>query len=818
MRRALHFMLLCVLFVPLCLSCDPPVPVPDSATLNVSPSGTITLDAAGNPARIVITTNQDEIRVESLCWCYVVFDQYDLLIYADENTSTSPLGPGIVTIEVGEGDNIATCNLTMYQEGAKIPEKPENKSVGASGGEIVSSGLEMTVPAACFADSITFEITKQNDQAVMGQYEGSDYYQVSLPADFAQPISVSLAADGTLSGDVFLTVISDGWVACDDTLGTTSRMVKAELKDGRYVAAIEPFNDASNKGETATITLGLVKDYESFDLATKAIANEKKCAVFAPVAYHHLALDLSSYARDAFDKLEAIGFTFEQRSSQIQLHVKDLGKDSYGFLVHSKWSNDYSHVEINSQKLSETDNMKKTIIHELCHLSQAYFDNRTCLIKGMTANPFLWMDEAVATWVERMYSTSISNLQEQNKMCPLEGFDPSENENVAKFHAQHGYGMSGLIRWLDKKYGSDAIKKLYTARKEGASNIYNAFEKAFPDLFTQYTFFLEDYIRGEVFSEHKNILQSCSNTFHIENSNSYTKEYTMPRYSMSVWKLRVSDKFDIGSKSLMIKMESGPGTLFQLYRYNSSTNSVEFVKDLGASYRYQDIKAIQSKGEYLYVVCYNKYLSDNKAKVTVQLSDQMDYSKCTLYCEIDGVHFKGFHTSFDPPEVDDYGFFVLPIMDNNTITGKTETQGSYLKFTSNKEYAEDFEGIFSYHLSRSWNVTFLIDPQTSTIVSGQIGFTSKKIDDFPSPYLAEKDTLHLELKDFPFASKGGTSSYREEIYGFPEMQTTYAVEDYITALYYEAWSWSAEQMESHVVNDKFKAGAEWCFAITFKEK
>ena len=214
--------------------------------------------------------------------------------------------------------------------------------------------------------------------------------------------------------------------------------------------------------------------------------------MYAPRFYHEESRDIALHMEEVIKRLEAIGFSFAKRNKQIQVEVKKLsGADAYGYFIPSRYSSDWNSLVINSQKLSEKEEIKRTIMHEMTHFVQYYYDPRWLVTKSFVGGDFLWMDEAVAVWAESLYVEGISSVQLGNQFCPLEGFSPLTGEEKNA----HGYGMAGLVHGWPIVTAMTRSWSFTSNRKPVQLSVYDAFDDAFPDLFWNMGSFLKDYIR-----------------------------------------------------------------------------------------------------------------------------------------------------------------------------------------------------------------------------------------------------------------------------------------------------------------------------------
>ncbi|MFA5210583.1 MAG: hypothetical protein WC403_09780, partial [Proteiniphilum sp.] len=511
-----------------------------------------------------------------------------------------------------------------------------------------------------------------------------------------------------------------------------------------YYAELEPFEEISD--ETGELIVGLVKDYqESDDSGSRAITSEKKCVVYAPRFYHEESRDIALHLEEAIKRLEAVGFSFAKRNKQIQVEVKKLsGADAYGYFIPSRYSSEWNSMVINSQKLSEKEEIKRTIMHEMTHFAQYYYDPRWTVTKSYFEGEFLWMEEAVAVWAESLYVAGISSVQYGNQFCPLEGFSPWDKEDKST----HGYGMAGLIRWMANRYGNDKIVKLHQQQEAGATSVMDAFEDAFPDLFLEYGIFLKDYIRANGVKDLMQEIARKKMTLNSMNEVTSKEPIGIKPYSTFYERISIDPDYKLpdGKITLSIKveggMDGGKGQICELYRYNEKREII-FVDAFFDSYQYEEVEALQEKRETLIVVYYHAFNKESDVTMTVRLEEKLEFAIGKIKLRIDELNnYSGFFTATFPDES------VVPI---TSATGTTSYSGDRVIYTSNSSYSkkESYDKVES-----EWEIRIEIDAVSRNILIGSAqNVTSRYNDRAGDPdrgELERRQTTSFSFKDIPF--------------------------------------------------------------------
>ena len=683
----------------------------------------------------------------------------------------------------------------------------ENHNVDKTGGTIFKEEFKLVIPADAFPASVTMEITAQAKGSVMNEFEASPFYKVKLPRNFTKPLRIELPTDTEISqGDVYFRFSAPGVEISSQQESVSTIWIKGVKEGAVYYADLVPFEEAS--GETGELIVGLVKDYqESDDSETRAITSEKKCVVYAPRFYHEESRDIALHMEEVIKRLEAIGFSFAKRNKQIQVEVKKLsGADAYGYFIPSRYSSDWNSLVINSQKLSEKEEIKRTIMHEMTHFVQYYYDPRWLVTKSFVGGDFLWMDEAVAVWAESLYVEGISSVQLGNQFCPLEGFSPLTGEEKNA----HGYGMAGLVRWMANRYGNDKIVELHKQQEAGATSVYDAFDDAFPDLFLEYGIFLKDYIRENGV---KDLLQGVSrNKMYLNSMNEVKSKEPIgcKPYSAFIERINIDPDFALpdGKITLSINveggMDGGKGQICELYRYDNEKKEIIFVDEFFDSYQYEEVAALQEKKDMLFVVYYHAYNKESDVIMTVRLEEKLEFATGKIKLTIDELNnYNGFYSATFADEL------VVPFEE---MKGTSRYVNDKVIFTSSSTYTNTWSSIFDKG-DCTWEITLEIDAKSLKILKGSASNVSNIYN--RSGALTRKQSYTLSFKDVPYIrtyTDGNNRSYR-----FGATESNGNIENFVTAfgntLEEMTWDgWKTKEVNS------WKPNTKWSISVSLDTK
>ena len=681
-------------------------------------------------------------------------------------------------------------------------EPAENLNVDKTGGTIFKEEFKLVIPADAFPASVTMEITAQAKGSVMNEFEASPFYKVKLPRNFTKPLRIELPTDTEISqGDVYFRFSAPGVEISSQQESVSTIWIKGVKEGAVYYADLVPFEEAS--GETGELIVGLVKDYqESDDSETRAITSEKKCVVYAPRYYHEESRDIALHVEEAIKRLEAIGFSFAKRNKQIQVEVKKLsGADAYGYFIPSRYSSEWNSMVINSQKLSEKEEIKRTIMHEMTHFAQYYYDPRWLVTKSFVGGDFLWMDEAVAVWAESLYVAGISSVQYGNQFCPLEGFSPWDKEDKST----HGYGMAGLIRWMANRYGNDKIVKLHQQQEAGATSVMDAFEDAFPDLFLEYGIFLKDYIRANGVKDLMQEIARKKMTLNSMNEVTSKEPIGIKPYSTFYERISIDPDYKLpdGKITLSIKveggMDGGKGQICELYRYNEKREII-FVDAFFDSYQYEEVEALQEKRETLIVVYYHAFNKESDVTMTVRLEEKLEFAIGKIKLRIDELNnYSGFYSATFADEL------VVPFEE---MKGTSHYVNDKVIFTSSSTYTNTWSSMFDKG-DCTWEITLEIDAKSLKILKGSASNVSNIYN--RSGALTKKQSYTLSFKDVPYIktyTDGNNRSYR-----FGASESDGSIENFVTAFSNSLGEMTWDGWKTKEVNS-WKPNTKWTISVS----
>lgn len=504
------------------------------------------------------------------------------------------------------------------------PNKPEeptyvtSSSVGISGGKLNDLSIDLEIPAGCFSQPKTVQITKSSSGTTMGTYESSTFYKVSgIPVGFSKPLQVKLSPSEGSPENLLVSVTEQKFIPSLQKMVSTTQFLPFTKSGNKYNFEYQPFESSANLPDsTLTLTFGLVKNYEELP-TTKA---PSKFKIHAPINLRVGAFELRDHLDRIFTELENMQFSFSKRTSwPMSVTVKVFSTDQqsvYGYFAQSPWGHNYSSLEFNGTHINNNRELIATAGHELFHFAQSLYNPQGALSKMVKSDPFYWLDEACSVWFEQValmdpsYTPLVRN---GHHMEPIVGVYKGPAENAEHY----GYGMAAFIKYLVSINDNLSLSKIYNKIIDGsAKNPKEAIEGIYPNIFSQnYPKFIEEYFGRTIYSDFapSSMLAHASEGFSIRSSSdtikTISKEYEA--YSASIF--RVDFSYTGLKKEDNLSISSNAIGQFLVYKVQGANITL-----LGKAYEefiVGDLKDLLDNNARLLVVRPNS--SDSKEEIKV---------------------------------------------------------------------------------------------------------------------------------------------------------------------------------------------------------
>lgn len=414
--------------------------------------------------------------------------------------------------------------------------EPQTTVVSQTGGKVSMGSMTIDIPAGTFNSDINVTMAEVKKGSVDGDDELSQYYKVTL-SGLSKPIKVSVTMPKIDDDEYVRMQFATKGLA--PSVGEESLVycyADVTYENGAYVAEIPAMEAPDEVGEVyvyfgitrcnpvggaaATRTRAGSSDRKDFVIYNKVEVTDKVTALLA---------NMKSWIPAAIDKLEELGY-HKPKDCVINCYLhKDGGiyeyfANPFGWCSFSVFGKKYATFNLSYAKCNgeKEDEIRSTIIHELFHYYQQFYDSRSAF--SITYSPKstpLILDEASSTWSERFYGENTPktpgnvrdnaclfvpslNADHKDIVAPSNGDGLTWRERYQNV----GYGAASLIEYLTQKCGDKILLEMWEERQTGDAYDTNGRIERFAnkysiDIFSQngYHDFVEKLGIGEVYND-----------------------------------------------------------------------------------------------------------------------------------------------------------------------------------------------------------------------------------------------------------------------------------------------------------------------------
>ena len=375
----------------------------------------------------------------------------------------------------------------------QTPEQPENpkpdvpvnnsdwQTVPATGGTIQKDDISITFPDGTFTTDAQVAITEVKKGEIGGEYEASPFYQITLPCNAGKPMTIKIKSEEK-NDDISFVAYANAYCM------SSGKEKKAELKyetiysNGEYSATIPAINgDVEGEDVIFTIGLGHFNGKNSGGARTRGWFNQvlhegKVKNINYQLRYPWSLFDhkmdtlylvesissrINEYIKEALTNITDLGFTVDgDKTLYVDFDKKEEdwgGHEVCGVPGGSGWS---MWVSLGVKKLLDVntteDQIRCTIIHEIFHWFQAYYDPRSNYKKSKKqyGGDEVIMYEMGAVWIEHMMNDGRLNAEWLNtnilgECAKNDRFGLTDVQSRMKGNYQNqGYSMAPLLYYL----------------------------------------------------------------------------------------------------------------------------------------------------------------------------------------------------------------------------------------------------------------------------------------------------------------------------------------------------------------------------------
>lgn len=398
---------------------------------------------------------------------------------------------------------MGACSESNKNEEPAKPDTPVTpvdpgdwQTVPAAGGTITKGDIALTFPAGTFSSDTKVAITEVKKGEMGGDLEASPFYQITMPATTAKPLTVSVTCADT-DEDIRYVIRMPGWATSSLKKVQHDSYLETEYADGKYTTTLPVFDNGNDPGnESFTIGLGHVPNLEKNN-ARNTTRGSLRNKVIASGTVEGVTWELY-ISWDAWWKWmntdtlnmatrwnDEIGKNIEAAIKQIHQLGFELGPKTHTIPYYYDVTNDWgthcqsydwlSCILLNTSKIAKANTakplptgLKQAIIHETFHFYQSFYDPRYYAMYKGGDNDHLIMWEMGAVWIEKYMNegqlsadfqldgNGLSNCVKNNYRLgvPLEkddilGLFPTNQKNA---YQQQGYSLAPLLYYMINKY------------------------------------------------------------------------------------------------------------------------------------------------------------------------------------------------------------------------------------------------------------------------------------------------------------------------------------------------------------------------------
>lgn len=433
---------------------------------------------------------------------------------SDQNVATVSQSGLVTALEAGQATITATSEGRSGTAGITVNQSlPAGVlavgTIGADGGSIEATGMGLSIAAGQLSATTEIQILDSDDpMAEFGSDLVSGAFRLEgFPEDRVVEVRVRLKTTAPLREQTFIGMGVPIIRSSMDTMEEQRGLVLREATDSSgYLVATLPVRGRSASSESAPsralaaegtegLSDGLIAGVTGVKADTASGGRWVILSWGAPRAeLDPMVTQAASLLESSQDALEGMGYGVDHRTQwPMEVRVYPTDEFSGAFCRELPWPLDVNKArfEFSTSAMSRAD-MPGTAIHEFFHFAQSYFTDGMSDVEEY-AN--LWINEASSTWVEEKAPDlgGFSWLVESQRDDLFRGLNPS-------LSADDGYGKAPLIKYIETRWGTDQIEKIWANVKSGKPAV-DAVLQAIPETpATWWPDLLTKYMKGELYT------------------------------------------------------------------------------------------------------------------------------------------------------------------------------------------------------------------------------------------------------------------------------------------------------------------------------
>lgn len=395
--------------------------------------------------------------------------------------------------------------LTGCSGGSSSPADPPapeetplaTAGVGPEGGVLAADGFALTVPAGALDATVALALYADEAGSAFAGGEAAPVFRIEgLPAGLDTALPLRLA-HGSATGDSLQALIGGpSYVPSRQESALTWAVADCADSAGWALLELPAADPAAGKdGATAAISVTVIRG-----VAETLTADDRFKIYWSPaMATEAQIAALKGNLEIAMSIYDSMGF---QQDGFAGWPVKAIVRPMEGF---GYWAPDPhrlgGHLAFSSTWIGDADEMRLTAGHELLHFCQYFYDPRTVWERGSFAGPLVWLEEATAVYIEDYFAPDqdyCSAARGGRELAPLDGLLVAGPGHTM---GQHGYGLSGLIRYLAQTEGDGFLLDTFELVKAGRHPAAALQEATTTDLPDRWMDLLEELVTGGIYAD-----------------------------------------------------------------------------------------------------------------------------------------------------------------------------------------------------------------------------------------------------------------------------------------------------------------------------
>lgn len=383
--------------------------------------------------------------------------------------------------QISGNDVLVLEDLVVEREGP-LPEG--FAYIGAEGGTLSVDGFELSVPAGAFSQRRLLHVFQGIDGSFGSLELPASYFVRGVPADYRQPLEVTLRDTRTYYITDPLAVLTESGYSrsvnrvedCHEIMEPV-RIIGEYGEEQHFVFRIDApplegagradySGDGAGDFEFGIGVLGGYYNYVTphFDICFPAALDSENV--------EKLGRDLE----DAWDRFQQadLGFSYARRTRwPVSVTVKDGLGQTNGYQTNSARGINYGAITLNSGIMANDELRRATAAHEFFHIVQSFYDPRNRFSMAWKAGPHLWLDEAASSWAEELFvgtpGAYIPSTTNSSMTLPFPTIPPKPGANTGQV-ADHGYALASVVRYLQESTtygGAGTLHRIYDYVRRG---------------------------------------------------------------------------------------------------------------------------------------------------------------------------------------------------------------------------------------------------------------------------------------------------------------------------------------------------------------